>query len=149
MISWLDIASIVFVCVTANHLGLVSAVEAVIKAKLWIVDCPKCLTFWVTVVYCCGKTATHTTAGDAAATTAIMVLAISFLASYAAIWLELLEGFVDTLYMKCYEKIYATADDDTVAADADASHSAGTMSDVRKTRSQCHGSSDSNKSKNK
>lgn len=39
-----------------------------------------------------------------------MVLAISSLASYAAIWLELFEGYIDTLYKKLYDKIYSTTD---------------------------------------
>jgi hypothetical protein len=142
MISWLDIAGIVFACTTANHLGLVSAVERVIKAKLWIIDCPKCLTFWVTLVYCCYDMATHSTAGETAGTTAITVLAISFLASYAAIWVELFEGYIDTIYSKAYEKIYATADDDTVAADADKSRADSPVSDVRKG---CNHAAESNK----
>jgi len=38
------------------------------------------------------------------------MLATSFLASYMAIWLELFEGYTDTLYAKLYDKIYSTAD---------------------------------------
>lgn len=126
MISWTDIASIVFVCVTVNHLGLVSAVEAVIKAKLWIVDCPKCLTFWVTLVYCLPATEVTGTGRRL-----ITVLAISFLASYAAIWLELFEGYVDTIYNKAYEKIYATADDDADSTGTDKNGADSSVSDVR------------------
>lgn len=134
---WIDIACIVFVCTTANHLGLVSAIERVVKVKLWVVDCPKCLTFWVTVGYCCDNIATYRleTVGYgcyniATYRTAITVLAISFLASYAAIWLELIEGFIDSLYMKCYEKIYSEPADGTVAADPDEGDSAGTMPEL-------------------
>ena len=115
--SWIDIACIVFVCVTVNHLGLVEAVEKIVGKRLMIVNCPKCLTFWVTMAYFCDKIAIHATA----------VLAISFLASYAAIWLELLEGYVDTIYMKLYGKIYETSDN-TSATDADNGNTAGTMS---------------------
>ena len=100
--NWTDIACIVFVCVTANHLGLVSAIERTIKARLWVIDCPKCLTFWVTLMYCFSRTATGMGM--------ITVLAVSFLASYVAIWLELLEGFIDTLYDKLYDTIYPTED---------------------------------------
>lgn len=103
--NWIDIACIVFICVTANHLELVSTIERIIKAKLWIVDCPKCLTFWVTLFYGCHSIATHTTEAGI-----ITVFAISFLASYAAIWLELIEGFIDTLYEKLYDTIYPTED---------------------------------------
>lgn len=61
---------------------------------------------------------------------AIMVLATSFLASYAAIWLELAEAYIDTLYLKLYEKIITTNNDDAPAADADSGRSAGTVSEL-------------------
>ena len=104
---WRDIACIVFVCVTVNHLGLISAIESAIRRKLWIVDCPKCLTFWATLCYQL-VTDCHQLP---------QMLAISFLASYAAIWLELAEGFIDHLYNYIYGKIYPTAD--TTDADAE------------------------------
>ena len=104
--NWIDIACIVFACVTANHLGLVSAIEEVIGRKIPIVNCVKCFSFWCVLGY-----GIYTRAG------VVTVCAVSFLASYTAIWLELLEGFVDTIYTKCYDKIYSTAEDDAVAAD--------------------------------
>ena len=113
---WIDIASIVFVCVTMNHLGLIGAVEDVIHRKLWIVDCPKCSTFWGVLAY------TAITTQDI-----ITSLAISFLSSYAALWLELFEGFIDTLYLKIYGKIYNTSDN-TSAADSDDGYPAGSVS---------------------
>ena len=97
--NWIDIASIVFVSVTANHLGLIKAIEGIAKMEIPIVNCPKCLTWWITLVYtiiCSREVFTS--------------LAISFLCSYLAIWLELLEGFVDTLYNKLYDTIYPTED---------------------------------------
>lgn len=113
-----DIASIVFVAVTMNHLGLVGAVEKVIGREIPIVGCPKCLTFWVTAGYGCYDIATYGTIWA--------VLAVAFAASYAAIWLELAEGYIDTLYLKCYGKIYRTADD-TAAADAYDGDTAGSV----------------------
>jgi hypothetical protein len=59
-----------------------------------------------------------------------MILAISFLASYSAIWLELFEGFIDTLYMKCYEKIYPDDEADTTASDSDNGYSDGSVSEL-------------------
>lgn len=103
--NWIDIASIIFVCVTANHLGLISAIEGVTKTKLPIISCPKCLTFWCVLAYC--LVCCH-----CVATTA---LAISFLSSYLAIWLELIEGTIDFLYKKIYEKIYPNTENDTIA----------------------------------
>lgn len=116
---WIDIASIVFVCVTANHLGLIKAVEEVTGRDLPVINCPKCSSFWATLAYGCYNIATYGTLAT--------VLAISFLASYSAIWAELLEGFIDTLYLKVYGKIYGTEDDAT-AADGDEGHSAGAVS---------------------
>lgn len=97
--NWMDIASIVFVCVTMNHLGLIEAIEDVIDHKLPILDCPKCSSYWGVLAF------TLVTTHDV-----ISSLAISFLASYAAIWLELLEGIIDTLYTKIYDKVFTTTD---------------------------------------
>lgn len=120
----LDIASIVFVCVTMNHLGLVGKIEEIVGRRIPILDCPKCSTFWATMGYmlCCEKAAT--------AHGAIMMLAISFAASYAAIWLELLEGFIDTLYNKVYEKIYADTDNDEDSADGGEGNTDCVVSDL-------------------
>ena len=114
---WIDIASIVFVCVTANHLGLVKAIEGIINLEMRIVNCPKCLSFWATLTYClvCRHSMTST-------------LAISFLASYSALWLELFEAFIDKIYMKLYGKITTNCNDDTTAADTISGHSAGSVS---------------------
>jgi hypothetical protein len=100
--SWIDIASIVFVCVTMNHLGLISAIEKNLGRGLLVLNCPKCSSFWFTFAYC--SVCCHCL---------IMMLAISFLASYISIWLELFEGFIDTLYLKLYDKIYDTSADTT------------------------------------
>lgn len=116
---WIDIASIVFVCVTANHLGLVQAVEQVLGVNLRIVNCPKCFTFWTVLIYL-----TSTWHGMTPS------LAISFLSAYLALWLELLEGYIDTIYLWLYEKIYSNPENDTPAADTDSSHSAGTVSQL-------------------
>ena len=126
--SLIDIASIVFVCVTMNHLGLIAKVEEIaasygelrgVTGKLFLVlNCPKCCTMWCVLAYGLWSVGFSDMPS---------VLAVSFLASYVAIWLELLEGFIDTLYMKLYGKIYETSDD-TPAADSNGSHSAGTVS---------------------
>jgi hypothetical protein len=114
---WTDIVSIVFVCVTINHMGLVSAIEQTIGRDIPILNCPKCCTFWCVLLYSCGHATTHIT----------MVLAISFLCSYLAIWLELLEAYIDTLYMKCYEKITEGDSEREAATDADKGNSKGTV----------------------
>lgn len=120
--NWIDIVSIVFVCVTANHLGLIEAIQTVTQRNhLPIISCPKCFTFWSVLAYGLWSVGFSDIP---------YMLAISFLTSYAALWLELLEGYVDTLYLKAYEKITTASDDDAVAADADDGNPAGSVSEL-------------------
>ena len=124
---WMDIVCILFTCTAANHLGLVGAVEGVAKREIPIVNCPKCLTFWVTLVW-----GLFFPSGEPSGTVTVMgMLAISFLNAYLAIWLELLMGFIDTLYLKVYEKVYSGTADNETAADSDAGHSAGSLPVLR------------------
>ena len=123
---WLDIACLVFVCVTANHLGLINAIEDIVKKEIPIANCPKCFTFWSVLAYGVIKY-------DSSLLTihsSLTLLAISFLCAYLAIWIELLEGFIDILYMWLYEKIYPNSQNDTPAADADNCDSASTVSNM-------------------
>ena len=96
---WIDVVCIVFTCVTMNHLGLIKAIEEKFNCELHILNCPKCSSMWCTLVY---------TAWMVGISDIPLVLATSFLASYSAIWLELLEGYIDILYLKFYDKIYPT-----------------------------------------
>lgn len=120
---WIDIACIVFVCVTMNHLGLIGEIEHIYGHRLKVVNCPKCATFWATLLYCLWGISSFY--GDI-----ILVLAISFLASYIAIWLELLEGIIDTLYNKVYEKIFATDGDVTDPASPEQGNPDGSVSEL-------------------
>ena len=113
---WIDIACIVFTCVTMNHLGLIKAIEESTETEILILDCPKCSTFWCVLFY-----------SVLTSKQVIAPLAISFLASYLAIWLELLEGFIDTLYMKIYEKIYPDTSDNEASADKHPADTTGTV----------------------
>ena len=103
--NWTDIVCIVFACTTVNHLGLISAIESAIKRRLWIIDCPKCLTFWCMLAY--GLSGDGLSANPSYL---VRLLAISFLAAYSAVWLELIEGLTDKLYDYVYKQIYPTAD---------------------------------------
>ena len=108
---WKDIACIVFVCVTANHLGLIAAASGVFFKKrrtLPIISCPRCLTFWTTLAYGIATVPCASPQGLIAAMP--RMLAVSFLCAYLAIWLELAEGFIDHLYNYVYGKIYPTTD---------------------------------------
>lgn len=116
MAMWSDIAAIVFVATTINHLGLISAIESAIDRKLWIVDCPKCLSFWLSLFWLITSCPP------------ITALAVSLLASYSALWLELAEAYLDSLYLLLYEKIKSTGDDNQDPADANNGNPAGSMS---------------------
>jgi len=117
MIPWGDIACIVFVCVTMNHLGLMGKIEGIVGFRIPILNCPKCASCWLTLAYLMGKM------GFLIIPQIPLVLAISFLASYIALWLELLEGYIDTLYLKLYGKIVSKYSDNEVAADTDKGYS--------------------------
>lgn len=86
----------------ANHMNLVSAVEKVIKHEIPIVNCPKCLTFWLTLAY----SLLH-------GVPVITSVAISFIAAYMAIWFNLLLGVIDTIYNEIYENTFTTEAADT------------------------------------
>lgn len=88
---WRNMAAIVLACTALNHLGLIAAVERVIRRSLPVVNCPKCLTFWSALTYQI-LTGCHP----------LQALAISLLCSYLAIWLELIMYAIDTLYNRLY-----------------------------------------------
>lgn len=101
---FLDIAGIVFACTAANHMGLITAVSSVIHRQLPFISCVKCFSFWAVLIYCL-----------LGGSSVIDSLAISFLSAWSAVWLDLLMGIIDKLYIKVYDSIYPTAD----TADAD------------------------------
>ena len=120
--NWLDVLMIVFSATAANHLGLVAAAEIVIRHRLPVLNCPKCAAFWSVIVY-----------GVAVANSSLFtlhsslqILAAAFLSAWSAIWLDLLMGIIDQLYIKVYDTIYPTTD----TTDADALDTADTVSDV-------------------
>lgn len=107
---------ITFSVVAANHLGLVAAVEGVTGRQLPIVNCVKCGTFWAVLGY-----------GIYGGDTAIYATATAFLASWMAVWMELMMGAIDKLYLKIYDAIYTTTDD----GDADTAGTDDALSCVR------------------
>lgn len=114
---------IAFICAAANHLGLVAAIEAVIRHKLPIINCPKCSTFWLTYIVNFVMM-DYSSGTDPVLRAVIPGAACALASSYLAIWMELLMGYVDVLYNKVYEQIYSTADtatDNTSGADGNLS----------------------------
>ena len=110
MIAWMDVAATTVACVLAVHMGLMDGIQSIIKPKVPIIGCVKCLTFWAVLVVCC----TH------GATLAEMpiVVATSFIAAWIAIWLDMLCGLIDKGYEKIYEKIYGQDETDKDGAGA-------------------------------
>ena len=97
---------ILFICVSAVHMGLTDAIsKALSKAlgeEVHVLGCAKCMTFWCVLAWCALKGAGI-----------VESLAIAFALAYAALWLDLLMGAADTLYMKIYERIINPQDADT------------------------------------
>ena len=91
---WMAIAAVVFISTAVNHLGLIPTIERIIKRKLWIIDCPKCLTCWSVMTY---QLITNCNP--------LLSLAIALLCSYIALWLNLIMYAIDTLYNRIYGKI--------------------------------------------
>ena len=113
--NWLDVLMIVFSATAANHLGLVAAAESVVRHRLPILNCPKCAAFWLVLIYgcsvCCDSIA-------ALQPTIPEILAAAFLSAWSAVWLDLLMGIIDKLYIKVYDTFYPTTDTpDTDALD--------------------------------
>ena len=102
---WTDIVMLVLSATLANHLGLVEAVEGVLRHKIPVLNCSKCASFWV-VLLC------SLLSGQGP----IASVAVAFLCAYSAVWLELLFGYIDTLYNKLYESIYPKETDDKAGA---------------------------------
>ena len=100
--AWSDIAWIVVICTSMNHLELIKTIEGLLKKEIPVVNCPKCATFWASLAWCLiGRCITATSIADILAELP-QILAVSFLAAYAAIWLELIMYSIDTIYNRIY-----------------------------------------------
>jgi len=115
----LDVVALTVAAVLANHLELIGTMEKVVRHKLPVLNCPKCLTFWLVLACLISRydIATYWT----------VIVTTSFLAAFAAKWIELLFGYIDTRYDKIYEKIYPQDEDNEESGEesAGAAHSDG------------------------
>ncbi len=122
--NWLDALMIVFSATAANHLGLVAAAESVVRHRLPVLNCPKCAAFWLVLAYGFGCeiyfTATHHFEQI------LELFAVAFLSAWSAIWLDLLMGIIDQLYIKVYDTFYPTTD----TTDTDALDTTDSVPDV-------------------
>jgi hypothetical protein len=120
--NWSDVLMIVFSATAANHLGLVAAAESVIRHRLPVLNCPKCAAFWSVIVYgvaVAARPLDACTARNCSLFTIhfyLTLFAAAFLSAWSAIWLDLLMGIIDKLYIKVYDTFYPTTD--TTDADA-------------------------------
>lgn len=97
---------ITIICVLANHMGLIAAIEERIERNILIVNCCKCSTFWFSAIYL--AVTGHNL---------IVALASSFGAAYLAVWLELLFGIIDRQYEHIYEKFFTNNTEDNTRAE--------------------------------
>lgn len=100
-----EVAMILFSCVAVNHLGLVATIEGIVKHRIPIINCPKCLTFWAVMAY--GLL-------EIGFSNIPLVLAVGFLCSYLSKWLHLFFAYIDKLFDRFYDTIYsaeASSDD--------------------------------------
>ena len=112
-----DVLCIIFACTAANHLGLVQAIEIVTGRTLYVVNCPKCFCFWVTLLYMVWSVGFSDMP---------LAFAVSFLSAWSTVWLDLIMGIIDKQYLRMYDKVFAAKD----TADADPIRSDYTVSDV-------------------
>lgn len=103
--AWDDIAWIVVICTSMNHLELIKTVECLLEREIPVVNCPKCASFWGTFTWCLMDRCITATGLPAVIAALPLILGVSFLASYAAIWLELIMYSIDTLYNRIYETL--------------------------------------------
>ena len=97
-------------CVLYINMGLRDAIVERIGFSLPITGCQKCLTFWIVLV----SNLIHRSP-------ITECLAVSFLCSYAALWLSLAYDALATIYNRLYERItnhaYAKSTDPETLAD--------------------------------
>lgn len=101
-----EVALIAVSCVLFVQMGLSEAVQEFLHIKVRIVSCPRCLCFWVCLIY-----------GFAHDYGIVQSVATSFIASYAAMWLALLYDSLAILYNYIYEQITNTTQDTSEASE--------------------------------
>ena len=128
-----DVAAVTLAAVLANHMGLIEAIEGVIKHKLPIINCSRCITFWATLAVLIASEWTSAIRHLPA------IVATSFLAAYTATWLELLFGIIDKQYERIYKKTYPEAAKETAEAGTGATHAESAeagLSELRKIKDE-------------
>lgn len=94
-----EVALITISCVLFIQMGLAEAIQEFLRIKVRIVSCPKCLCFWICLMW----NALHEYG-------LVLSVATSFIASYCALWLSLLYDALALLYNHFYEQITQNPD---------------------------------------
>ena len=124
----LDVVAVTVAAVLVNHMGLIEAIEGVIRHNLPIINCPRCLTFWATLAVLIASEWTS------AIRHLPVIVATSFLAAYAAQWLELLFGIIDKQYDKIYQKTYPEETAEAGSGDTHAENPEERLSEMREIK---------------
>lgn len=111
---WKDAVMLTVACVLYISMGLHDAIVRRVGFSLRITDCVKCLVFWLTLIY--NIVCRHPV---------VECVAVSFLCSYAALWLTLGYEALARIYNDLYDKITNSAateapTDEDAEADTDA-----------------------------
>lgn len=111
----LEAALITVSCVLFVQMGLSDAVQETLRFRSRIASCPKCLTMWTNLAYML-------------LTRHMLVesVAVSFICSYAALWLALIYDILATLYNYIYDSITEKADSAEASAEVESSEASGT-----------------------
>ena len=125
---FVDVAAVTLAAVLVNHMGLIETIEGIIKHKLPIINCSRCLTFWSVLAVLI------TSERTSAIRHIPVIVATSFAAAYAAMWLELLFGIIDKQYDKIYKKTYPEAAKEAAEAGAGATHTDGAEAGLSELR---------------
>ena len=100
-------ATLLMVCVVLfNHMGLAEAIEKAANYKFRIISCPKCGTFWLSLI-----------ALIVDGVSVVESIAIAFALAYAALWMELLLSIMAKIYERAYNKISEAESKRTEAED--------------------------------
>lgn len=82
----------------ASHMGLCNAVALVLKplgrTVCKIIRCPKCLAFWLTIIYCLGYSRPL-----------LASVMISLICAYAIQWLILILELIYKFYVKIWQRL--------------------------------------------
>ena len=98
---WKEAIEITVACVLAIQMGLIDAISHLIHYEFRILSCPRCSVFWISLGW-------HLFHGHGV----LEVTFVSFLSSYAALWLSLLYDAIALGYNYVYEKIQLAAKDE-------------------------------------